>query len=64
MIARLRTLSAKFRRLFAKQQTREQRDLEIDDEIREHLQQLTERYVAQGMSREEALPVPASSPVS
>jgi predicted permease len=54
MIARLRTLSAKFRRLFAKQERREQNDLEIDDEIREHLQQLTDRFVAQGMSREDA----------
>ncbi|HEY2822919.1 MAG TPA: ABC transporter permease [Candidatus Acidoferrum sp.] len=55
MIARLRTLSAKFRRLFAKQESRELQDLEIDDEIREHLQQLTERYIAQGMSRQDAL---------
>ncbi len=54
MIAQLRTLSAKFCRLFAKQEKREQQDLEIDDEIREHLQQLAERYVAQGMSREDA----------
>jgi predicted permease len=55
MIAQLRALSAKFRRLFAKQESREQQDLEIDDEIRAHLQQLTERYIAQGMSREDAL---------
>ena len=54
MIAQVRTLSAKFRRLFAKQETREQQDFEIDDEIREHLRQLTERYVVQGMSREDA----------
>ena len=55
MIAQLRALSAKFRRLFANQESREQEDLEIDDEIRQHLQQLTERYIAQGMSREDAL---------
>ena len=54
MIAQLRALSAKFRRIFARPQTREQQDLEIDDEIRAHLQQLTERFVERGMSREDA----------
>jgi predicted permease len=54
MIARLRTLAAKRRRLFANQEEREQQILEVDDEIREHLQQLTDRFVAQGMSREDA----------
>jgi predicted permease len=54
VIAQLRTLSAKFRRLFAKQEMREQQDLEIDDEIRAHLQQLTERFMAQGMSPQDA----------
>jgi predicted permease len=54
MISRLRTLSAKFRHLFAKQESREQQNLEIDDEIRAHLQQLTDRYIAQGMSQREA----------
>jgi hypothetical protein len=38
VIARLRTISAKFRRLFSKEEMREQQDLEIDDEIRSHLQ--------------------------
>jgi len=55
MIARLRTLAAKFRRLFGKQESRERQDLETDDEIRQHLQQLTERYLAQGMAREDAI---------
>ena len=55
MIAQLRKLSAKFRRLFANEQTREQQDVEIDDEIRDHLQQLTDRFVAQGMSRTDAM---------
>jgi predicted permease len=54
MIARLRTLFAKRRRLFASQEEREQQILEVDEEIRQHLQQLTDRYVAQGMSREDA----------
>jgi len=54
MIAQLRTLSAKFRRLFGKQETREQQDLEIDDEVRAHLQLLTDRFIARGMSREDA----------
>jgi predicted permease len=54
MIAPLRALSAKFRRLFAKQESREQRGVEIDDEIREHLLQLTDRFIARGMSREHA----------
>jgi predicted permease len=34
--------------------SRQQRDDEFEDEIQEHLQLLTERYKAQGMSREEA----------
>jgi predicted permease len=55
MIARLGTLAAKFRRLFGKQESRERQDLETDDEIRQHLQQLTERYLAQGMAREDAI---------
>ena len=54
MIARLRALSAKFRRLFAAQESREEQNLEIDDEICEHLQQLTARFIAHGMSREDA----------
>ena len=54
MIAKLRTLSAKFRGLFSKQQTRAEQTFEIDDEIRQHLQQLTERFEAHGMSREDA----------
>src|SRR3984957_20699273 len=54
MIAQLRTLSAKFRRLFGKQETREQQDLEIDDEVRAHLQLLPARFIARGMSREDA----------
>jgi predicted permease len=32
----------------------ERRDAEFDDEVQEHLQLLAERFVAQGMSREEA----------
>ena len=55
MISRLRVLSAKFRRLFANEKTREHQDIEVDEEIREHLQQLADRYVAQGMSRQDAL---------
>jgi predicted permease len=54
MIAQLRNLSAKLSRLFAKQETREQDDFEIDEEIRAHLRQLAERYIAQGMSSEDA----------
>jgi predicted permease len=54
VIAQLRSLSTKFRRLFTKEQ-REQQILEIDDEIREHLQQLTDRFIARGMSREDAV---------
>jgi len=55
VIAQLRKLSAKFGRLFAKEETREQQDVEIDDEIRDHLQQLSDRFVAQGMSRTDAM---------
>ncbi len=55
MIARLRVLSAKFRRLFANEKTREHQDIEVDEEIRQHLQQLADRYVAQGMPRQDAL---------
>ncbi|HUE43245.1 MAG TPA: ABC transporter permease [Candidatus Sulfotelmatobacter sp.] len=55
MISRLRVLSAKFRHLFAKENSREQHDLEVDEEIRQHLQQLADRYAAQGMSRGDAL---------
>jgi predicted permease len=54
MIARLRALSAKFRRLFGGEEIREQQNLEVDEEIREHLQQLTDRFIARGMSREDA----------
>jgi predicted permease len=54
VISRLRVLSAKFRRLFAKEDLREQQDLEVDEEIRAHLQQLADRYVTQGMSRQDA----------
>jgi len=54
VIERLRARSAKLRRLFVTQESREQHDLEVDEEIRQHLQQLTERFVAQGMSREDA----------
>ncbi|HEX4378893.1 MAG TPA: ABC transporter permease, partial [Candidatus Acidoferrum sp.] len=32
----------------------EHQDIEVDDEIRQHLQQLADRFVAQGMSREDA----------
>jgi predicted permease len=55
VISRLRVLSAKFRRLFANEKTREHQDIEVDEEIRDHLQQLADRYVAQGMSRHDAL---------
>jgi predicted permease len=55
VIAQLRTLAAKLRRLFAKEETRDKQNIEIDDEIRQHLQQLADRYVAQGMSRENAM---------
>ena len=55
MIARLRTLAAKRRRLFASQEVREQEILEVDEEIRQHLQQLTDRFMARGMPREDAM---------
>jgi predicted permease len=55
VISRLRTLSARFRRLFANDKTREHQDIEVDDEIRDHIRQLADRYVVQGMSREDAL---------
>jgi predicted permease len=55
VIAQLRELSAKFRRLFTNEQAREQQDFEIDEEIRAHLRQLTERYIAQGMTRADAM---------
>ncbi len=37
------------------------RTLEIDDEIREHLQQLTDRFIAHGMSREDAIAAAAAA---
>ena len=55
MIEKLRTLAAKRRHLFASQEEREQQIFEVDEEIRQHLQQLSERYVAQGMSRADAM---------
>jgi predicted permease len=46
---RLRTLAAKLRGLFDRQQ-----DDELDDEIREHLRLLAERFIARGMPPVEA----------
>lgn len=47
---RLRAFAAKLRGFLRGQPS----DDEVEDEIQEHLQLLTERFVAQGMSREEA----------
>jgi putative ABC transport system permease protein len=47
---RLRALAARLRGFLSGHR----RDAEFDEEIREHVQALTERYVAQGMSREAA----------
>jgi hypothetical protein len=47
---RLRAFGAKLRGFLSEYQ----RDDDFDDEIREHLQMLTEKFVRQGMSREEA----------
>lgn len=46
-----RALAARLRGLLS----RRQHDNEFDDEIREHLELLTDRFMAQGMSREQAL---------
>ena len=54
MNARLRVFAAKLKTLFSKRELREQQDFEIDDEIRAHLAQLADRFVAQGMSRRDA----------
>src|SRR5882757_3342481 len=54
MNARLRVFAAKMRGLFAKPEAREHVDAELNDEIRAHLAQLTERYIAQGMSADDA----------
>src|SRR5918992_787561 len=48
--SRLRAFAAKLRGLLRGHPD----DGEFEDEIREHLQRLVERFVAQGMSREEA----------
>jgi predicted permease len=48
MNSRLRTFAAKFRGLFARQSD------EMDDEIRSHFRLLTDRFLAQGMSPENA----------
>jgi putative ABC transport system permease protein len=48
--SKLRSFAAKLRGFLRGQR----RDAEFDDEIQEHLQLLAERFVAQGMSREEA----------
>ena len=47
---RLRGFIAKLRGFLSRQQ----HDYEFDGEMQEHLQLLTERFAAQGMSREEA----------
>ena len=51
--SRLRTFIARLRGLLRGRRP----DAELDDEIQEHLQLLAERFVAQGMSREEAAAV-------
>jgi hypothetical protein len=48
--SRSRAFAAKLRGFLRGQQS----DDQVDDEIREHLRLLTERFVAQGMSREDA----------
>jgi predicted permease len=50
MTSYLRTIAAKLRGLFGDRRA----DLEFDDEIETHLRLLTERYVRQGMTEEEA----------
>jgi predicted permease len=50
MISRLRIFAAKLQGLFAKRKA----ESEFDDEVRDHLRLLTERFVQQGMSPEEA----------
>src|SRR5262245_31856542 len=50
MIHYMRALMARLRGLFFTRKT----GREFDDEIRAHLELLTERYVRQGMSRDEA----------
>ncbi len=50
MISRLRILAAKFSGLFAKQGD----DPELNDEIRTHLRLLTDRFIAKGMSPDDA----------
>jgi putative ABC transport system permease protein len=55
VIARLRKLFAKRRQLFASPEEREQQIFDVDEEIRQHLQQLADRFVDRGMSREDAM---------
>jgi predicted permease len=54
MNPRLRIFAAKLKGLFAKPQARQQDDAELDDEIRAHIAQLTERNIARGMSPTDA----------
>jgi hypothetical protein len=46
----LRVLSARLRALFAQRRA----NCESDDELQQHLQLLTDRFVSQGMSRKDA----------
>jgi putative ABC transport system permease protein len=50
MIHHLRTLAARLRGLFENRRA----EIELDDEIEAHLRLLTERYVRQGMTQDEA----------
>jgi len=54
MKARFRAFTARLKGFFAMETARQQNVAEIDDEIRAHLLQLTDRFIAQGMSREDA----------
>lgn len=50
MIQRLGVLVAKLKRLFGKRRS----DIEFDDEMREHLRLLTNRYISAGMQPDDA----------
>jgi putative ABC transport system permease protein len=52
--SKLRAFAAKLRGFLRSPQADAAADAEIDDEIQEHLQLLTERFIAQGMSRDAA----------
>lgn len=55
MAIRLRSLAAKVRGFFRPRGRRQADESQFDTEIQDHLRLLAERYVAQGMSRDEAM---------